>query len=69
MDTNKNGVVDTGDGKLAEVLFFSKPYFIADPYGPYYPGDEWVDWVGMSIYHFGILLIFEVNLLIKHFRI
>jgi hypothetical protein len=22
-------------------------------YLPYYPGDEWVDWVGMSIFHFG----------------
>ncbi|KAF6252608.1 hypothetical protein COO60DRAFT_1643919 [Scenedesmus sp. NREL 46B-D3] len=36
-----------------------------DPYTPYYPGeplqgyltriegDEWVDWVGLSVYHFG----------------
>ncbi len=24
-----------------------------DPYAPYYPGDDWVDWVGMSIYHWG----------------
>jgi len=24
-----------------------------DPYGPYYPGDEEVDWVGISIYHWG----------------
>ena len=24
-----------------------------DPYAPYYPGDEWVDWVGMSLYHWG----------------
>ena len=22
-----------------------------DPYAPYYPGDEAVDWVGMSLYH------------------
>jgi hypothetical protein len=22
-----------------------------DPYGPYYPGDEYVDWVGLSAYH------------------
>ncbi|KAI8837306.1 hypothetical protein BC829DRAFT_376962 [Chytridium lagenaria] len=22
-----------------------------DPYSPFYPGDEWVDWVGLSIYH------------------
>jgi beta-mannanase len=20
---------------------------------PFYPGDEWVDWVGMSVFHFG----------------
>ncbi len=24
-----------------------------DPYAPYYPGDDAVDWVGMSIYHWG----------------
>jgi hypothetical protein len=38
MDTNNDGVVTAAD----------------DPYEPYYPGDEWVDWVGMSIYHYGI---------------
>jgi hypothetical protein len=24
-----------------------------DPYAPYHPGDEFVDWVGMSLYHWG----------------
>ena len=24
-----------------------------DPYAPYFPGNDWVDWVGMSIYHWG----------------
>lgn len=24
-----------------------------DPYGPYYPGDAYVDWVGFSYYHWG----------------
>jgi hypothetical protein len=24
-----------------------------DPYLPYYPGDDAVDWVGMSVYHWG----------------
>jgi glycosyl hydrolase family 26 len=24
-----------------------------DPYTPYYPGDDAVDWVGMSVYHWG----------------
>ncbi|KAL2911709.1 hypothetical protein HK105_208810 [Polyrhizophydium stewartii] len=34
MDTNGDGKLDGGD----------------DPYGPYYPGDEYVDWVGISLY-------------------
>ncbi|KAK9837157.1 hypothetical protein WJX81_006857 [Elliptochloris bilobata] len=37
MDTNGDGKVDQTD----------------DPYSPYYPGDEWVDWVGMSVYSLG----------------
>ena len=37
MDTN-------GDGQLT---------MADDMYTPYYPGDEYVDWVGMSIYNFG----------------
>lgn len=24
-----------------------------DPYGPYYPGDGHIDWVGLTVYHFG----------------
>ena len=24
-----------------------------DPYGPFYPGDDAVDWVGLSLYHWG----------------
>jgi hypothetical protein len=35
LDTN-------GDGALTEA---------DDPYGPYYPGDQYVDWVGHSFYH------------------
>jgi hypothetical protein len=34
----------TGDGKLSAA---------DDPYAPYWPGDDAVDWVGMSVYHFG----------------
>jgi hypothetical protein len=34
-----------GDGTLTER---------DDPYGPYYPGDDAVDWVGMSLYHWGL---------------
>jgi hypothetical protein len=34
LDTNKDGVIDNKD----------------DPYMPYYPGDEYVDWVAISLY-------------------
>ena len=37
LDTNHDGVITMAD----------------DPYGPYYPGDDAVDWVGMSLYHWG----------------
>jgi hypothetical protein len=37
LDTNADGKVDGQD----------------DPYAPYYPGDDAVDWVGMSLYHWG----------------
>ncbi|MFW0776073.1 glycoside hydrolase family 26 protein [Paenarthrobacter nitroguajacolicus] len=37
LDTDKDGTVTGAD----------------DPYAPYYPGDDAVDWVGMSLYHWG----------------
>lgn len=37
LDTNGDGVLTMAD----------------DPYAPYYPGDDVVDWVGMSLYHWG----------------
>jgi hypothetical protein len=37
LDTNRDGRLDMTD----------------DPYTPYYPGDDAVDWVGMSLYHWG----------------
>ncbi|MDD5199285.1 MAG: glycosyl hydrolase [Terrimicrobiaceae bacterium] len=37
LDTNSDGQFNTLD----------------DPYSPYYPGDAYVDWVGMSVYHWG----------------
>ena len=37
LDTNGDGQLDTSD----------------DMYAPYYPGDDYVDWVGLSIYHWG----------------
>ena len=37
LDTNHDGVLTMDD----------------DPYGPYYPGDAFVDWVGFTDYHWG----------------
>lgn len=37
LDTDGDGRLDEGD----------------DPYGPYYPGDDAVDWVGLFLYRFG----------------
>lgn len=37
IDTNHDGQLSTAD----------------DPYSPYYPGDRYVDWVGLTLYHFG----------------
>jgi hypothetical protein len=37
LDTNHDGRLTSAD----------------DPYSPYWPGDDAVDWVGMSAYHFG----------------
>jgi hypothetical protein len=37
LDTNHDGRLTAGD----------------DPYAPYWPGDDAVDWVGMSLYHWG----------------
>jgi hypothetical protein len=37
LDTNGSGSLTMGD----------------DPYQPYYPGDAYVDWVGITLYHFG----------------
>jgi len=37
LDTNQDGALSAAD----------------DPYAPFYPGDEYVDWVGLSLYHWG----------------
>ncbi|KAI9173264.1 hypothetical protein H9P43_007395 [Blastocladiella emersonii ATCC 22665] len=37
LDTNRDGAITQAD----------------DPYTPFYPGDEWVDWIGYSLFHFG----------------
>ncbi len=45
VDPERSAALDTNDdGDVTEA---------DDPYGPYYPGDEAVDWVGLSLYHFG----------------
>ncbi|KAF6251906.1 glycoside hydrolase superfamily [Scenedesmus sp. NREL 46B-D3] len=45
LDTNRDGVINMAD----------------DPYTPYYPGDDWVDWVGLSVYHFGSVYPWGAN--------
>jgi beta-mannanase len=37
LDTNRDGVLNMRD----------------DPYAPYYPGDGYVDWVALTLYHYG----------------
>ncbi|KNC96830.1 uncharacterized protein SPPG_07664 [Spizellomyces punctatus DAOM BR117] len=45
LDTNKDGVLDNKD----------------DPYLPYWPGTEYVDWVGISIYYYGLTFPWQEN--------
>ncbi|KAI8906358.1 glycoside hydrolase superfamily [Gorgonomyces haynaldii] len=47
LDTNGDGTLDAKD----------------DPYTPYYPGDDVVDWVGLSVYWFGLESPWLVNVL------
>ncbi|KAJ3329656.1 hypothetical protein HDU76_007461, partial [Blyttiomyces sp. JEL0837] len=47
LDTDGNGELDASD----------------DPYQPYYPGDDTVDFVGMSIYHYGSVWPWHDNVL------
>ncbi|GAB2631719.1 hypothetical protein GCM10027270_19980 [Nocardioides ginkgobilobae] len=48
VDPERNADVETldtdGDGRLGSG---------DDPYGPYWPGPEAVDWVGLTLYHYG----------------
>lgn len=46
-------VLDTdGDGRVTEA---------DDPYGPYYPGDDVVDWVGLTMLRYGVTQQFGAN--------
>ncbi|KAJ3049910.1 hypothetical protein HK097_009102 [Rhizophlyctis rosea] len=47
LDTNGDGLLTADD----------------DPYSPYYPGDDYVDWVGFSAYHYGSVWPWEQNVL------
>lgn len=47
LDTNQDGVINSTD----------------DPFSPYWPGDEYVDWVGLSIYFFGHVYPWLTNVL------
>nr|QOL01207.1 putative extracellular protein TR9_015 [Trebouxia lynnae] len=47
LDTNGDGSITMAD----------------DPYAPYYPGDDYVDWVGLSLYHFGTTYPYDQNVL------
>jgi hypothetical protein len=47
LDTNHDGKLDKGD----------------DPYAPYWPGRRYVDWVGMTIYHWGDTYPWGANVL------
>ncbi|KAI8822567.1 glycoside hydrolase superfamily [Fimicolochytrium jonesii] len=45
LDTNGDGVLDNQD----------------DPYDPYWPGSDYVDWVGVSLYYFGTVFPWNAN--------
>ena len=45
LDTNRDGVISDRD----------------DMYEPYYPGDDVVDWVGMTLYHWGLQFPWREN--------
>lgn len=47
LDSNGDGTVTNAD----------------DAYSPYYPGDDYVDWVGMSVYHYGLRYPWEHNII------
>lgn len=49
LDTDGDGAVTVAD----------------DPYRPYYPGDDAVDWVGMSLYHWGTTYLSGTNVVPK----
>ena len=58
------------EGWMPKVRLFPQLYrlvanymFTDDPYSPYYPGDEYVDWVGASIYSYGSVFPWSDNII------
>ena len=54
-------LLDTNKGMLSLLKIDGVVNQNDDPYSPYYPGDEYVDWVGISVYHFGFTKPFYDN--------
>ncbi|WP_369135812.1 glycosyl hydrolase [Modestobacter sp. I12A-02662] len=46
-------VPGTGDAVVLDTDGYGVVTRAGDPYAPYWPGDDAVDWVGMSLYHWG----------------
>jgi hypothetical protein len=51
-NTSQLPVVGSVDWKLLDTNGDGNITDADDPYGPYYPGDQYVDWVGLSLYVF-----------------
>lgn len=66
MDTNRDGVVNSQGRQFRYTDYLKKVligyYITDDPYAPYYPGDEYVDWVGASIYTYGTTFPWSDNI-------
>lgn len=60
------GAVDSAGGRVAALLDTDGDGTVDDsddPYGPYFPGARHVDWVGLSLYHYGDRQAFGNNAL------
>jgi Glycosyl hydrolase family 26 len=48
-------VAGSGDFAALDTNHDGKLSMADDMYAPYYPGDSYVDWVGLTLYHFGLV--------------